>query len=120
MTMSFNQHWKAYGKKKGKSKSQWQSKYDKYLAKVGDAVDDIEEEEEEVYTMATPRNFVDAEPVMPTFDNPQEKEHLAFRQVSDRTGKAELRTLRPVITNTTGRNLFGTSGDSLKFELVEE
>ncbi len=121
MVWSFEKHYKAFGEKKGRSRKQWQSKYDKYLAEHAAADSAVDDAEEEIYTMSPPQNFQNADPEDP--EDLIERETNAnkqFRQINERTGTAVVTVLRPVIRNTTGRNLLGTSGDTIESELVEE
>lgn len=124
--MSFQAHWKKFGKKKGKSQKQWQSKYDKYLLKVEeaieDAVDDIDDEEELVYTMSPPQNFKIAPPEDPNeIVIGQMKPHKQIRQINERTQMPQtVAVLKPVFRNKSGRNLLGTSGDNITQDLVEQ
>jgi len=121
--MTLDAHWKAYGKKKGIKKETWETtKYAKYAKSIQDALDDVEAAEELAYVdMSPPQNFTIALPEDPadTFTE-KDDEHLAFRQVSKITGKTEFKRLRPVITATTGLNLFGTSDENVTLDLIEE
>lgn len=123
MAMDLDTHWKAFGKKKGIKKEQWEkTKFAKYLKSIQEAVDEVNLEEELAFVdMSPPLNFQEALPEDPadTFSEADE-EHLAFRQVSAITGKTEFKKLRPVVRSISSMNLFGTSDENITLDLVEE